>query len=77
MRLALNEELPKLHQKGLVGMRIGLYISKKIENWLNDAWTRSKTREEIGNLLNAEYVQGNLTPQELKSAIKELYTSLR
>jgi hypothetical protein len=58
-------------------MRIGLSISKKIENWLNDVWTRSKTREEIGNLLKAEHAKGNLTPQELKSAMRDLYTSLR
>ncbi len=58
-------------------MRIGLSISKKIDSWLNDLWNRSKTRKEIENLLRAEHTKGNLTRQELKSAIKDLYTSLR
>jgi len=60
-----------------VGMRNGLSVKARIEKWLDDSWDKSKTREEICRLLDKEYTRGRITREELKSVIKDLYTSKR
>jgi hypothetical protein len=63
--------------EGKGGLRNGISVSSRIEKWQNDLWVKTKSREQVGQLIRDEYRKGNLTDREFEQAIKEVYTSLR
>lgn len=63
--------------EGKGGLRNGISVSSRLEKWRNDLWVKSKSREQVGQLIRDEYRKGNLTDREFQEAIKEVYTSLR